>query len=174
MKMSELWLLYEADKRILGFSPYTLKAYSLGCRVGEVHRLNVEDINWENCSAVVNGKGSKQREVYFTTECKIWLKRYVENREDSCKALFVTESFPTRRMSISTIRYALKQLAARGKVTTNVYPHRFRHTYACHLLDNGAPLEFIQGMLGHDKASTTQIYAQLRGERRRELYHRYF
>jgi site-specific recombinase XerD len=280
MKMIELWLLYEADKRILGFSPYTLNAYSLqlkvlirhignldieevsltllkeylakqserlkssslghrirfirslfrfafeegyvsrnpalklrepklekripkflieedvihlkltcdsprehalleflyctGCRVGEVHRLNVEDINWENCSAVVNGKGSKQREVYFTTECKVWLKRYIESRQDSCKALFVTESFPTRRMAIPTIRYSLKNLATRGKVAVNVYPHRFRHTYACHLLDNGAPLEFIQGMLGHDKASTTQIYAQLRGERRRELYRRYF
>jgi integrase/recombinase XerD len=44
---------------------------------------------------------------------------------------------------------------------------------ACKLLDNGAPLDFIQGMLGHDKASTTQLYAQLRGERRRELYRRY-
>lgn len=44
-----------------------------------------------------------------------------------------------------------------------MYPHRFRHTYACQLLDNGAPLEFIQGLLGHEKASTTQIYAQLRG-----------
>ncbi|WP_341806268.1 tyrosine-type recombinase/integrase [Paenibacillus castaneae] len=55
-----------------------------------------------------------------------------------------------------------------------MYSHRFRHTYACQLLDNGAPLEFIQGMLGHEKASTTQIYAQLRGERRRELYRRFF
>jgi Phage integrase family len=55
-----------------------------------------------------------------------------------------------------------------------VYPHRFRHTYACHLFDNGAPLDFVQGMLGHEKASTTQIYAQLRGERRRELYRRFF
>jgi site-specific recombinase XerD len=45
--------------------------YSTGCRVGEVHRLNREDINWENGSAIVNGKGSKQREVYFTTECKV-------------------------------------------------------------------------------------------------------
>jgi len=47
-------------------------------------------------------------------------------------------------------------------------------TYACQLLDNGAPLDFIQGMLGHEKASTTQIYAQLRGERRKELYRRFF
>ena len=74
-----------------------------------------------------------------------------------------------RRMAIPTIRYAVKKLAARGEVTVNVYPHRFRHAYACHLLDNGAPLDVIQGMLGHEKASTTQIYAQLHGERRREF-----
>jgi integrase/recombinase XerD len=79
-----------------------------------------------------------------------------------------------RRMTIPTIRYAVKKLAARGEVAVSVYPHRFRHTYACHFLDNGAPLDFIQGMLGHEKVSTTQIYAQLRGERRRELYRRYF
>ncbi|MDQ0874385.1 site-specific recombinase XerD [Paenibacillus sp. V4I3] len=148
--------------------------YCTGCRVGEVQKINLEDINWENCSAIVNGKGSKQREVYFTTECKVWLKRYMESRNDTCKALFVTETNPVRRLSIPTIRWSLKKLAKRGDITANVYPHRFRHTYACQLLDNGAPLEFIQGMLGHEKASTTQIYAQLRGERRRELYRRYF
>ncbi|WP_340003756.1 tyrosine-type recombinase/integrase [Paenibacillus sp. FSL K6-0276] len=148
--------------------------YSSGCRVGEVQKINIEDLNWENCSAIVNGKGSKQREVYFTTECKVWLKKYLKCREDSCKALFVTETHPTRRMTIPTIRWALKRIANRGEIEANVYPHRIRHTYACQLLDNGAPLEFIQGMLGHEKASTTQIYAQLRGERRRELYRRYF
>ncbi|GIP00580.1 integrase [Paenibacillus lautus] len=148
--------------------------YSTGCRVGEVQKLDIEDINLENCSAIVNGKGAKQREIYYTTECKIWIKRYLESRDDSCKALFVTETQPARRMSIPTIRYSLKKLASRSNVAVNVYPHRFRHTYACQLLDNGAPLEFIQGMLGHEKASTTQIYAQVRGERRRELYRRYF
>ncbi|MBD7968703.1 tyrosine-type recombinase/integrase [Paenibacillus gallinarum] len=148
--------------------------YSTGCRIGEVEKLNMEDLNWENCSAIVNGKGSKQREVYFTTECKVWLKKYLASREDSCKALFVTDTNPVKRMAIPTLRWVLKRLADRGAVEANVYPHRFRHTYACQLLDNGAPLEFIQGMLGHEKASTTQIYAQLRGERRRELYRRFF
>ncbi|WP_328804565.1 tyrosine-type recombinase/integrase [Paenibacillus apii] len=76
----------------------------------------------------------------------MWFSRYIESRQDSCRALFVTESHPMRRMAIPTIRYSLKQLATRGYVTDNVYPHRFRHTYACHLLDNGAPLEFIQGV----------------------------
>jgi integrase/recombinase XerD len=87
----------------------------------------------------VHGKGSKQREVYFTTECKVWLKRYLDR---PCKAFFVTESLPVRRMAIPTIRYAVKKLAARGEVTVNVYPHRFRHTYACHLLDNGVYNDF--------------------------------
>lgn len=148
--------------------------YSTGCRVGEVHRLNIEDINCENGSAIVNGKGSKQREVYFTTECKVWLKKYLDSREDNCEALFITERNPIRRMTIPTLRYAVKSIATRGRIPVNVYPHRFRHTYACQLLDNGAPLDFIQGMLGHEKAFTTQIYAQLRGERRRELYKRFF
>ncbi|WIV19566.1 tyrosine-type recombinase/integrase [Paenibacillus polygoni] len=148
--------------------------YSTGCRIGEVEKLNTEDLNLENCSAIVNGKGSKQREVYFTTECKVWLKKYLASREDSCKALFVTDTHPVKRMAIPTLRWVLKRLADRGAVEANVYPHRFRHTYACQLLDNGAPLEFIQGMLGHEKSSTTQIYAQLRGERRRELYRRFF
>ncbi|MGG4446601.1 tyrosine-type recombinase/integrase [Brevibacillus porteri] len=70
-------------------------------------------------------------------------------------------------------RYLFNQ-TLHSVVTVNVYPHRFRHTYACHLFDNGAPLDFIQGMLGHEKASTPQIYTQLREERRRELYRRYF
>lgn len=83
--------------------------YCTGCRVGEVQKINIEDVNWESCSAIVNGKGSKQREVYFTTECKIWLKKYLESRGDTCKALFVTETNPTRRLSIPTIRWALKR-----------------------------------------------------------------
>ncbi|MCM2998512.1 tyrosine-type recombinase/integrase [Paenibacillus cellulositrophicus] len=53
-----------------------------------------------------------------------------------------------RRWPHQLIRYAVKKLAARGEVAVNVYPHRFRHTFACHLLDNGAPLDFIQGMQG--------------------------
>jgi site-specific recombinase XerD len=57
------------ERALLGF------LYSTGCRIGEVEKLNIEDLDWENCSAIVNGKGSKQREVYFTTECKVWLRK---------------------------------------------------------------------------------------------------
>ena len=97
--------------------------------------------------------------MYFTVECRVWLKRYLALRQDSTDDLFVTERNPVRRLSIASIRSEVKKIANRGKLQPNVYPQRFRHTYACHLLDNGAPIDFIQGMLGHEKASTTQIYA---------------
>ncbi|MBY3627035.1 tyrosine-type recombinase/integrase, partial [Acinetobacter sp. CUI P1] len=98
--------------------------YCTGCRVGEVEWINIGDLNWEDCSIVVNGKGSKQREVYFTTECKVWLRKYLTSRGDTCKALFATDNNPTKRMAIPTIRWALKRLADRGEIETNVYPHR--------------------------------------------------
>ncbi|WP_420831485.1 tyrosine-type recombinase/integrase [Paenibacillus sacheonensis] len=84
-------------------------------RYGEVEKINIEDLNWENCSAIVNGKGSKQRENYFTTKCKVWLKKYLASRKDSCKALFVTDTNPVKRMAIPTLRWAIKRLAVRGQ-----------------------------------------------------------
>ncbi|MGM1049054.1 MAG: hypothetical protein ACQEXX_23355 [Bacillota bacterium] len=60
-----------------------------------MEKLDIEDLNWDNFSAIGNGKGSKQREVYFTNECKMWLKKYLTSREDSCKALFVTDTQPS-------------------------------------------------------------------------------
>lgn len=147
--------------------------YSTGCRIGEMVQLNLSDINWDNRSVIVLGKGSKEREVYFNIRCGIWLNRYVKSRKDSDPALFVTERSP-HRLSIGEARYILKRIASRCGIKTSVYPHKLRHTYATHLLNNGAPLEVIQTLLGHAKLETTRIYAQLSGSRRKELYERYF
>lgn len=123
MNLSELGKLYEADKRIQARERALLEfLYSTGCRVGEVQKINIEDLNWENCSAIVNGKGSKQREVYFIIECKVWLKKYLASREDSCRALFVTDTNPTPRMAIPTMRRSLKRLAARRAETRTISP----------------------------------------------------
>lgn len=147
--------------------------YSTGCRIGEMHKLNRNSIDWHNRSAIVRGKGDKEREVYFSVRCHIWLKRYMKERRDTDIALIVTERAP-RRMSIAQIRYIVKRVAKRAGIETNVYPHKLRHSYATHLLNNGAPLEAIQSFLGHSKMETTRLYAQLSGERRRELYRKYF
>jgi len=147
--------------------------YATGCRIAEVAGLNRNSINWEHRSVIVFGKGAKEREVYFTVKAAIWLKKYLKERKDTDIAFIVTERAP-HRMSISQIRYIIKRIAKRAMVKTNVYPHKLRHTFATSLLNNGAPLELIQSYLGHAKLETTRIYAQLSGQRRRDLYQRYF
>jgi len=148
--------------------------FSTGCRIGEVYGLNRRDINWDARSASVIGKGDKQREVYFTIKCKIWLDKYIKSRTDDHEALFVTVRNPIRRMSIARIREIVKEIAKHSEVETNVYPHRWRHSMATTMLNNGAPMEVIMSNLGHQRISTTMIYAQLSGERRRQEYNKYF
>lgn len=153
--------------------------YTTGCRIGEIYQLNRGDLNFNQRSVVVRGKGDKDREVYFHYRASIWLQKYLESRTDDDIALFVTrrkfgnESEP-RRMSIAQLRYVIKRIAERADVDVNVYPHKFRHSYACHLLNNGAPMEAVSSLMGHSKIETTRIYAQLSGERRREMYQKYF
>lgn len=147
--------------------------YSTGCRIGDVHRLNRNAINWDNRSCIVLGKGNKEREVYFSIKAAIWLKKYLNSRKDNDVALFVTERKP-HRMSIAQIRYVVKRVAKRSELEVNVYPHKLRHSFATHLLNNGAPMEGIQTLLGHTKIETTMLYAQLSGPRRKEIYTKYF
>ena len=147
--------------------------YTTGCRIGEAALVDVKDINWEKQSLVVHGKGSREREIYFSSTCKIWLKKYIQDRKDNDPALFVTERAP-HRMSIAQMRYILKRITKRSGIDVNVYPHRLRHSYATHLLNNGAPMEAIQQLLGHSKQETTQVYAQMTGELRRQIYNKYF
>lgn len=148
--------------------------YATGCRIGEVAGLNRKDIDWDSRSAMVIGKGDKQREVYFTVKCRVWLQKYLQSRTDDCEALFVTVRKPIRRMSIARIREVIKAVAQHSEVETNVYPHRWRHTTATVMVNNGAPIEVIQSNLGHARPTTTMIYAHLSGERRRQEYNRYF
>ena len=76
--------------------------FSTGCRIGEIVTLDKNNFNWSNHSAIVKGKGDKEREVYFNIRCDIWLKRYIESRSDSDTAIFVTERHPHRMSKQST------------------------------------------------------------------------
>jgi len=147
--------------------------FSTGCRIGEIVTLQRSRINWSNRSAIVRGKGDKEREVYFNIRCEIWLKRYLEQRQDGDASIFVTERYP-HRMSIAQMRYIIKRISKRAGINKTIHPHQLRHSYATHMLNNGAPLEVIQSLLGHEKSETTRIYAQLSGSLRQELYRKYF
>ncbi|MFJ8243881.1 tyrosine-type recombinase/integrase [Peribacillus asahii] len=147
--------------------------FSTGCRIGEIVTLDKNSINWSNYSVIVRGKGDKEREVYFNIRCDIWLKRYIESREDIDPAIFVTERHP-HRMSIAQMRCIIKRISTRAGINKEIHPHQPRHSYATHLLNNGAPLEVIQSLMGHEKSETTRIYAELSGQLRKEFYQKYF
>lgn len=146
--------------------------FSTGCRIGEIVSLDRNSINWGSQSAIVRGKGDKEREVYFNIRCDIWLKKYLNCRKDNDPAI-VTERKP-HKISIAQMRYIIKRISNRARINKTIHPHQLRHSYATHLLNNGAPLEVIQSLLGHEKSETTRIYAQLSGRLRQEFYRKYF
>jgi integrase/recombinase XerD len=147
--------------------------FSTGCRIGEIVSLDKNSVNWSNRSVIVRGKGDKEREVYFNVRSDIWLKRYLDDRKDKDQAVFVTERIP-HRMSIAQMRNIIKRISQRAGINKEIHPHQLRHSYATNLLNNGAPLEVIQSLLGHEKSETTRIYAQLSGRLREDLYWKYF
>src|SRR5690625_3624267 len=89
---------------------------STGCRIGEVAKLNREDINFTANSVIVHVKGDKAREVYFNIRCSIWLKRYLEKRDDEEDCLFVTERNPKRRMGVDSLRYVINRISNRAGI----------------------------------------------------------
>jgi integrase/recombinase XerD len=155
------------EKTILEFS------FATGCRVGEIANINRAAINWDNNSIDIMGKGNKRRIIYFSEPCKEILREYLAQRKDDDEALIVTERAP-HRMSVAEMRYILKRIAKRAGMANNVYPHKLRHTYATHLLNNGASLEAIRQLLGHCNLSSTMMYANLTEEGKQNTYTRCF
>ena len=130
---------------------------STGMRVGELARLNRDDVDFEARECIVLGKGSKERRVYFDARTKVHLKRYLDNRRDESNALFVSLDSRACRMSIGGIELRIRQLGiASGE---KAYPHKFRRTLATRAIDKGMPIEQVQKMLGHSRIETTMHYA---------------
>ena len=131
--------------------------YSTGIRVGELVRLNREDINFSERECVVFGKGDKERKVYFDAKAKIHLEKYLQSRTDTNPALFVTLDKPHDRLKISGVEIRLRQLGRKLKIE-KVHPHKFRRTMATRAIDKGMPIEQVQKILGHSQIDTTMRY----------------
>lgn len=147
--------------------------YATGCRLSEVHGLNITDINQQTMSCLVIGKGNKQREVYFSFKAMYHLNKYLKTRDDECEALFVTERKPYRRLSHRGIQREVKMIARVVGLENKVHPHILRHTFATLMLNNGAELVAIQELLGHSSSETTLRYARITEERKREQHKKY-
>ena len=134
--------------------------YSTGIRVGELVNLNIEDIDLEERECVVYGKGDKERKVYFDAKAKVHLRKYIESRDDSNSALFVTLDAPYDRLKISGVEIRLRQLGRKLDIE-RVHPHKFRRTMATRAIDKGMPIEQVQKILGHSQIDTTMQYAMV-------------
>ena len=132
--------------------------YSTGIRIGELVRLNIEDIDFEERECIVFGKGDKERRVYFDAKTKIHLTDYINSRFDTNPALFVTLDAPYDRLQISGVEIRLRRLG-RELGINKVHPHKFRRTMATRAIDKGMPIEQVQKLLGHSQIDTTMHYA---------------
>lgn len=146
--------------------------YSTGMRVGELVKLNREDIDFEKRECVVFGKGDKERKVYFDAKAKIHLQEYLISRVDDNHALFVTLDKPHDRLKISGVEIRLREL---GKITNidRIHPHKFRRTMATRAIDKGMPVEQVQKLLGHSQIDTTMQYAIVNQNNVKESHRRY-
>ncbi|MGE7667166.1 site-specific tyrosine recombinase/integron integrase [Ureibacillus composti] len=145
---------------------------SSGSRVGEIHTLNRADVDLENRTALVRGKGKKIREVHFSEKCALLLERYMESTEDEDHlALFISER--GTRLSIRRIQEIVEHIGEMAGIESSLHPHRFRHTFATELLSKGADISFIADELGHKNLQTTQIYANLPKANLIKLYRMY-
>ena len=131
---------------------------STGMRVGEITRLNISDMNFQERSCIVLGKGNSEREVYFSAKSKMYIEKYLETRTDDNEALFVSLIKPYNRLGISGIEILIRNLGKEANIN-KVHPHKFRRTMATMAIDKGMPIEQVQKLLGHIKIDTTMEYA---------------
>lgn len=146
--------------------------YSTGMRVGELVRLNIEDIDFNERECIVLGKGDKERRVYFDAKTKIHLQDYLANRSDTNPALFVSLDAPYNRLQISGVEVHLRMLG-RSLGIERIHPHKFRRTMATRAIDKGMPVEQVQKILGHSQIDTTMQYAIVNQNNVKESHRKY-
>jgi len=133
---------------------------STGMRIGELVRLDITDVDLHERECVVTGKGNKQRPVYFDARAKLHLSEYLESRNDSNHALFVSLDSTAKRVTVGGMELRLRKLGKKAGIS-RVHPHKLRRTMATHAIDKGMPIEQVQKLLGHAKIDTTMCYAMV-------------
>ena len=150
--------------------------YATGLRVTELVSLEAGNLKLDLGFLTVFGKGSKERAVPLGASAVEWTRRYIAlrprllTRDKTATALFLTEAGqPLTRQAFWKLIVSYGDKARIGHIT----PHLLRHSFATHLLENGADLRSVQMMLGHSDISTTQIYTHITNERLREIYQKF-
>jgi integrase/recombinase XerC len=145
--------------------------YAGGIRVSELIGINYGDINFTDASIKVSGKGGKQRISPVGHRSLKTLSRFRElhANDTSNNAPIITNKYG-RRLSIRSVQLLLKKYLNSAELPSDLTPHKLRHSFATHLLDNGADLRAVQELLGHSSLSTTQIYTHVSVSRLKEVH----
>lgn len=147
--------------------------YSTGIRVSEICNIKLADLSINNKTIKINGKGNKERIVYFGSICLELLRLYLKNSYNKLNINnldYLLLSKTGRKINEREIRYIVDDAARITNLDVKLSPHVLRHTFATHMLNYGADLRSVQELLGHENLSTTQIYTHLSNEKIRNIY----
>ena len=173
VELLEIPLKLEIDKQAPEWMPLRDTAvlelfYSSGMRLSELTSLNVEDIDVLSDCVKVLGKGNKERIVPIGSYAMKAIQKYRQVAKVHDGALFISKL--RKRLSTRSVGSLLKKYLDASSIEINITPHKLRHSFATHLLDNGADLRSVQALLGHASLSTTQIYTHVTKERLKDAY----
>jgi len=164
------------DDSFLGLRDHAILElfYSSGLRLSELVNLNKNDINFDDGTITVIGKGNKERVVpvgsFATKAIKKWLKirKNISDLTSETEILFLSQN--AKKLTSRAIQYRLKFWAIKQGIPENIHPHLLRHSFASHLLQSSQDLRAVQELLGHANISTTQIYTHLDFQHLSKIY----
>ena len=131
--------------------------FSTGARRDEVCKVKMQDINLYERSAIIHGKGGKDRKVYFSARCEKHLKEYIDSKKYFSEYLFSSTRKPYGQLGNEALASIIKKVGERSNVQ-NVHLHRFRHWFGTYMANRGVPLQDLKEMMGHSKIETTNKY----------------
>lgn len=144
--------------------------YSTGVRVSELVNIKMVDINYSERKILIHGKGSKERYTYYGSICEEKLNKYLLVREKLPNSDYLLSNKHGGHLNDRVIRKIIDEYSKKADLKFHISPHTLRHTYATHMLNDGADLKSVGDLLGHENLSTTQIYTHVSNERLRSVY----
>lgn len=145
---------------------------SSGIRVSELCDIQINDVDFEENTILIHGKGNKERTVFFDTKTKRWLLKYLDSKPKNIKHsyLFVALKYPFNKLSKETVEDEIKRILSRTSIEKNCTPHVLRHTFATIAVNTDMPLPVLQKLLGHSSPETTQIYYDINTNKLKKEY----
>ena len=142
--------------------------YATGIRVSELINIKIEDISLSEKKIRIIGKGKKERIVYYGDYAKKALDEYLNVRNSNNE--YLIQNKDGNKITARGIEKIIDKIVMESSVKNNVTPHTFRHTFATHLLNNGADIKSVQELLGHNSLNTTEVYTHITNDYLKEIY----